>query len=88
MQTAIERRIEEFLQSNDAKLEWLKPVVRQHSFLPLYLGWTAALGVQPDGAFVRWDHEDESGTVRPLSEPYLQRLAITQGAKKYPELTV
>jgi len=86
MREAIEKRIAEFLAGQDPKLMWMKPAVREHAFLPLYVGWIAALGLRPDGSFIRWDHEDDRTRVRPLTTAYWQRMAICQGAKKYPEL--
>src|SRR6266850_2973417 len=59
---------------------------RRHGFLPLYVGWVAVLGLRPDGSFVRWDHENDRATVKPLSDAYWQRMAICQGTRKYPEL--
>jgi hypothetical protein len=88
MRRAIEKRIAEFLAGEDPKLEWVKPAVRAHGFLPLYVGWVAALGVRPDGSFVRWDHENDREHVKPLSDAYWQRMAICQGEKQYPELRV
>jgi hypothetical protein len=86
MSRAIETRIAEFLTAEDPELEWVKPAVRQHGFLPLYIGWVAALGLRPDGSFVRWDHEADRASVKPLGDAYWQRMAICHGAKKYPEL--
>jgi hypothetical protein len=86
MSRAIEIRIAEFLAGDDSRLDWVKPAVRQHGFLPLYIGWVAALGVRSDGSFVRLDHEDDRASVKPLRDAHLQRMAICQGAKKYPEL--
>jgi hypothetical protein len=83
---AIEKRIQEFLANSDSRFEWVKPAVRKHGFLPLYLGWVAAIGLRPDGSFVRWDHEDDREVVKPLSNRYWERMALCQGAKKYPEL--
>lgn len=88
VRAAIEKRIHEYLASDDPKLEWTKATVRKHSFLPLYLGWSAALGIRPDGSLVRWDHEDDPELVKLLTDPALQRTALCQGAKKYPELGV
>jgi hypothetical protein len=79
-------RIAEFLKS-DSKLAWLKPTVEEHRFLPLYVGWDAALGIVADGTFVRWNH-DSVPHFELLTTPFLQRLAICQGAKLYPELRV
>lgn len=87
MSREIETRIQEFLVAKDPKLEWVKPAVRQHQFLPLYVGWVAALGLRPDGSFVRWDYETDREDVKPLRDAYWQRMAICQGVKKYPELS-
>src|SRR5689334_16662837 len=86
MRAQIERRIDEFLAADDPTLEWVKSAVRKHAFLPLYLGWVSALGIRPDGAFVRWDHEENPEIVTALLDPYWRRMAVCQGARKYPEL--
>lgn len=86
MSGAIEARISDFLAADNPKLEWVKPAVRKHAFLPLYVGWVAVLGVRPDGSFVRWDHESDRASVKPLSDAYWQRMAISHGTRKYPEL--
>jgi hypothetical protein len=78
----IHRRIEEFLA--DHPHGGLPAAVRGHRFLPLYIGWLAALGICPDGTFVRWD--EDTNAVTPLADGRLRRLAICEGAKKYPEL--
>jgi hypothetical protein len=82
----IEQRIRQFLDGNEQTLEWLKPMVRRYHFLPLYLGWLATLGIRPDGSFIRWDHDEDPEHVRPLDDAFWQRMALCQGAKKYPEL--
>ncbi len=84
--TVIEERIADFLASPDSKLEWLKAPVRAHRFLPLYVGWSSTLGLQPDGSFVRWDQEAATPGLKPLSSRYWRRMAISQGVKHYPEL--
>jgi hypothetical protein len=86
MRDSIENRIQEFLSDPDPRLEWMKPAVRTHIFLPLYLGWVGAIGLRPDGSFVRWDHEDDREAVKPLSDPYWERVAVSHAAKKYSEL--
>ena len=83
---AIEKRIAEFLATNDPKIEWIKVAVRAHAFLPLYVGWVATLGIRSDGSLVRWDHEDARSQMTRLVDAYWQRMAICYGAKKYPEL--
>jgi len=59
---------------------------RKHGFLPLYLGWVATLAMQPDGELVEWRHEDDPGRIHPLTDPYWQRMALCQDARRYPEL--
>jgi len=86
MRAAIEKRLKEFLASSDPRLKYHQEAARKHGFLPLYAGWLATLGIRPDGSFVRWEQEDDPETITELSNPYLQRMAICEGAKKYPEL--
>jgi len=86
MREVIQRLIREYLANDDPRFDWVRPSVEKLNFLPLYLGWVAALGVRPDGSFVRWDHEDDRETVKPLNDAYLERMAICGGALKYPEL--
>lgn len=81
----IERRIEEFLSSDEPTYSWVRPAVAEHGFLPLYVGWLSVLGVKPDGSFVRWDHEHNPTVVSPI-DGVLRRIAIAQGCKRYPEL--
>jgi hypothetical protein len=82
----IQARIVAFLASDAPRLESLTQAVREHEFLPLYLGWIAALGIRPDGSFVYFEYEPVPKPVRPLEESFWQRMAILQGAKEYPEL--
>jgi hypothetical protein len=77
--------IDAFVTDADERLEWARAGAREHGFLPLYLGWITAIGVRPDGSFVTWDH-DTTGEVRACTDAYLQRMALCQGAKKWPEL--
>src|SRR5262249_31322959 len=77
----------EYLADDDPAREWAKAAVRKHRFLPLYLGWVAALGIRADATLVRWDYEADSDAVRALEDPYWQRMALCQGAKKYPDLS-
>ena len=86
MREAIERRIQEFLGDLNLGIAWVKPAVRGHGFLPLHFGWVAIIGIRPDGSFVRWDYEGDPTVVKALSDPWSERMAICQGAKKYPEL--
>ena len=82
----IETTIESVLESDDPGLAWLRRGVRQHGFLPLFLGWTEVLGIRPDGTLIRWRHEEAPSVVVDLVEPYWQRFARAQGASRYADL--
>jgi hypothetical protein len=84
--TIIEGWISDFLASPDPTREWLKEPVRQHKFLPLYLGWFSTIGLLSDCSFVRWDQEEEPPILRTLSNAFLQRMALCQGIEHYPQL--
>lgn len=86
MREAVERRIQDVLADGDPRFEWLRAAVREHGFLPLHIGWVTVLGLRPDGSWVRWDHEETPGTLRPFSDPYWERIALCNGAESYPEL--
>jgi len=83
---AIEKHIAEFLTANDSNLQWIKAVVNEHNFLPLYIGWVSTFGIRPDGSFIRMDEDGPSKNIQPLQDSFWQRMAICQGVKKYPEL--
>ena len=84
----IRARIEEYLSSRAQRFAWSFEAVRRFEFLPLYFGWTALLGMCPDASLILWEHEDEAARawIRELNDPFLRRLALAQGAKRYPEL--
>ena len=84
---AIEKRIAGYLADDDPRFDWVRAAVRRHHFLPLYLGWVAVLGIRADLSFVCWAHEDDPEVVEPVTNAYLQRMAICQGVHRYPELT-
>jgi hypothetical protein len=88
IQQAIEARIAEFLADDNPKVGWVKPAVSGSGFLPLYFGWVAVIGIRPNGSFVWWEIEAGHDAVRTLLDPKLERMAICQGAKLYPELAV
>ena len=88
MRSAIGRRIQEYLASEDPAVDWVRAAVREHEFLPLYVGWLSTLGIRPNGSWVRWDHEDDPTPIKPLANLFLQRMALCEGTKKYPELSV
>jgi hypothetical protein len=79
----IQLKISEVLASDEPGLKWLRQGVRQHGFLPLYLGWLEVTGIRPDGTFVRWPSEEAPDVILDLVEPYWQRMALVEGSKRY-----
>src|SRR5207253_9912708 len=60
--------------------------VERFGVLPLYHGWTESLGIRPDGALIRWSTEGEYEGIREVDEPIWLRIALVEGAKRYPIL--
>lgn len=89
LRDAIGGYIDEYLASEDEGTAWVRKAVREHVFLPVHVGWVAALGIRPDGTVVRWEHEDRPGEApRAEANPYWQRFVVAEGARKYPALGV
>lgn len=86
LRESVLEQISAFLARDGTKLDWLKPAVAEHRFLPLYIGWTAVLGIDPDGVLVRWEIETDRPTHSVLINPYWQRVALCEGARVIPEL--
>ncbi|HEY0710473.1 MAG TPA: hypothetical protein VGG33_26955 [Polyangia bacterium] len=82
----IRERIERFEQEAPADMRWQVSYVRENRALPLYVGWTETAGVRPDGTLVRWSTEEEWPGVRELADAPWVNIALTEGAKRYPEL--
>jgi|1185.fasta_scaffold102597_3 hypothetical protein len=55
MREQIEERIREYLADPDSRLRWMREAARRYNFVPLYVGWVATLGIQPDGALSNGD---------------------------------
>lgn len=83
----ISRLIDQFLRDSDERLSWLRRRIRDSRFLPLYVGWSATLGIRCDHTYVRIDNEVEDAPPEEVSDAFSRRLAICQGVKKYPELS-
>jgi hypothetical protein len=82
----IDRCIEAYLTGDDERLEWVRAAVRQHRFLPVYLGWVAVLGLRPDGSVVRWNHDEgDEGPVREI-DPFWIRLTLHHAGRDHPRL--
>jgi len=65
--------------------EYLRFHVSRHSVLPILIGWTGFWGLRADGEIWLVDTEDGPEPAVELDER-LQRTALYQGAKKYPDL--
>ena len=78
------RRIEAFSRDSEEP-EYLRLHVSRHCVLPILIDWTGFWGLRTDGEIWLVDTEDGREPVVELDER-LQRVALCQGAKKYPEL--
>ena len=66
---------------------WLLPFVAKLSALPLYVGWGDTVGLRANGEIIRWPTEGEFIAEWSLDDPFWIRMALVEGAKKYPLLT-
>jgi hypothetical protein len=82
----IRERIERFSIEAPATQQWLRPYVREHGALPLYIGWTETFGIKPDGTVVRWSTEGDWQGVRDADEKTWVIASLVQGAEQYPAL--
>src|SRR3954466_4252477 len=82
----IRERIDRFSLEGPENLQWQLPHVRSHSALPIYVGWTETVAIQPDGTLVRWSTEGEWPGIRELEDETWVNLALVQGSARYPEL--
>lgn len=78
-------RIANFEQEAAPQELWESANVREHQGLPLFRGWTETLAIRPDGTLIKWSTEEWSGA-REFQDRTWMKVALTQGAKKYPEL--
>jgi hypothetical protein len=86
MESEIDRWIDQFLADDDERFGWLKERVHTRRFLPLYVGWIATLGITAGQEIVRIESEGDVAEPEPVADAFSRRLAICQGAKKYPSL--
>jgi hypothetical protein len=82
----INERIVSFANEAPADWKWQSEFVRQFRALPLFLGWTETLGIQPDGRLVRWSTEGEYVGVRPIERQVDVNLALIRGAQRHSRL--
>jgi len=83
-QTAfIADRVRHFDRESPETWRWQSEHVRRYGALPLYLGWTETLGIQPDGSLVRWSTEQEYEGVKPIEVTSECALAVVQAVQRY-----
>src|SRR5262245_27916611 len=79
-------RIAAFPKEANEQIRWQAPFVAEHSALPLYLGWTESIGIRADGLLVGWSHEGDFSGIKEVVDPIWLRIALVEGAKRYPVL--
>lgn len=82
----IAERVRSFCTEAVAEWQWQVEFVRQFEALPLFLGWTETLGIQPDGSLVRWSTEGEYQDLRSIDRQVDVNLALLQCARRHPNL--
>jgi hypothetical protein len=82
----VKTRIERFAHERPEELSWQESYVERHRALPLLVDWTSTVGLTPDGRLVEWSTDDDSAWVQNAEDARRARLALFQGAKRYPAL--
>jgi hypothetical protein len=82
----IAARVRAFVAEAAPEWQWQAPFVERFGALPLFLGWTEALAIQPDGSLVRWSIEGDYEELRVIDIQIEINLALISGAKRYPRL--
>lgn len=82
----IETLIRNYCRESSKEPPYLKDLAKQHNVLPLYVDWSAFLGLRPDGEILVVPLEEE-GDPKPENNDRLRRMALYRGSKKYPELS-
>jgi hypothetical protein len=86
MDREILQLIEAFVAVDDPNARMLRDAASAYGFLPLCVGWARVLGVTPGGEVVEWDPEGGRPGITIVTNPYLKRFALAQGAHKYAQL--
>jgi len=61
-------------------------IAREFGALPVWVDWASFVAITPDGEIVVLDHDEESPNRRPATEITLLATALTEAAKRFPEL--
>jgi hypothetical protein len=83
---AIAARIAAYDVESDPPRRWYTRFVEQFGVLPLYHGWSESIGIRADAVLVRWSTEGEYEGTREVDAPIWVRIALVEGAKRYPVL--
>jgi hypothetical protein len=79
-------RVRELERESPQTWRWQQEFVSAYGVLPLFLGWTETLGIQPDGHLVRWSTEHEYPGLLPIEAPVDCALVLVRAAQLYPVL--
>jgi hypothetical protein len=82
----IAARVSAFGAEASSDWQWQGAYVQRFGALPLFLGWTETLAIQPDGTLVRWATEGDYDDLRSIDTQVEVNLALISGAKRYPRL--
>jgi hypothetical protein len=62
------------------------PYVAQFQALPVHVGWTATIGIRPDGTLIMWSTEGEFEGAREVEEGVFVRVALMEAVRRFPDL--
>lgn len=85
LQGWIEQSIVDYCAASPERPPYLAKWAAQYHVLPTMVDWTAFWGLRPDGEILLIPTEEE-GEAQIESDVRVRRMALFQGARKYPEL--
>jgi len=87
LRAVIEQRIAEFENSEpNSPFSFVQARARQLHVLPLYVGWTHALAINPALEIIAFSHEDFAEPARVETDFAMRNTALVAGSRRYPEL--
>lgn len=83
----IEERIAEFESvEQQPPFSLVQARARELHVLPLYVGWTHALAIEPSLEIIAFSHEDPAEPARIETDLAMKNTALVAGSRRYPEL--
>jgi hypothetical protein len=76
-------RVQRFHLEAPRAWQWQVPYVARFGALPLYLGWTETLALQPEGRVVRWSTEQAYEGLKLVDEPIELAIALVCAAQQH-----